>query len=152
MVQSSEVKTGRIISIRVDHSEDLIEELTRIVKENDINSGAVYFIGALMNPHIVAGPLEPVTSPVLNRVHLKGAWEIVGFGTISVSDEGHVIHLHASLGHGTDSYTGCVRDKARVYLVIEAVIVEFIGILSIRRDDPLTGVKLPFFIPFPGPA
>lgn len=148
MVQTAEVKTGRIFNVRIDHGEDLATELKRIVLENELKSGNIFYLGALMNPRLIVGPLEPVLPPVTNRLDLEGAWEAVGFGTISFSQDGPVIHLHASLGKGRESYTGCIREIAEVYLVIEAVIIEFTGILSVRRDDPLTGLKLPYFMKF----
>ncbi len=146
MSQTAEVKKGRIFTIRIDHGDDLIAELKRIIRENEVKTGIISYLGALKNPILVAGALEPVIPTVTNKLNLKGAWDVVGFGTISSSSDGPFLHLHGSVGKGNESYTGCIRESAEVYLVIEAVITEFTGINSIRRDDPLTGQILPFFL------
>ncbi|MEM2124207.1 MAG: DNA-binding protein, partial [Methanolinea sp.] len=57
------------------------------------------------------------------------------------------VHLHAGAGRGTRAVTGCVRDAAEVYVVVEAVILEVAGIETERVPDPLTGLSLPRHVP-----
>ncbi|HQC35201.1 MAG TPA: DNA-binding protein, partial [Methanoculleus sp.] len=74
-----------------------------------------------------------------------GGWELIGFATIYPGDDGPSIHLHTAAGKGMRSLAGCLRDRAEVYLVIEAIITEFIGITAKRIHDEKTGVNLPVF-------
>jgi predicted DNA-binding protein with PD1-like motif len=38
--------------------------------------------------------------------------------------------------------TGCLREKARIYLVVEAVLLELIGLKATRDYDPSFGFSL----------
>ncbi|NTW93032.1 MAG: DNA-binding protein, partial [Methanoregulaceae archaeon] len=99
--------------------------------------------GALMNGRMVTGPEEPVIPPVPHFVMCEGGWEVFGVGTIYPGEGGPHIHYHASVGRSGHALTGCLREKAITYLIIEAVILEFTG-LSARRDyDKRLQVHLP---------
>jgi predicted DNA-binding protein with PD1-like motif len=72
-----------------------------------------------------------------------GGFEVVGFATITRGREQPHIHVHASVGRGGEALTGCLRKKATVYIVIEAVIIEIVGAAISIRKDPVTGLDLP---------
>ena len=62
----------------------------------------------------------------------EGGWEVFGLGTIYMGEQAAHIHYHASVGRSGHALTGCLREKAITYLIVEAVIQEFTG-LSARR-------------------
>ncbi|WP_220682668.1 hypothetical protein [Methanofollis formosanus] len=43
------------------------------------------------------------------------------------------------------SRPGCLRERAAVYLVVEAVVVDFVWMATERAPDDRTGVHLPVF-------
>ena len=96
-----------------------------------------------MNGRMVTGPEEPVIPPVPHFVMFEGGWEVFGVGTIYPGEGGPHIHYHASVGRSGHALTGCLREKATTYLIIEAVILEFTGLTARREFDKKTQVHLP---------
>ncbi|HPC55358.1 MAG TPA: DNA-binding protein [Methanolinea sp.] len=142
-MQCIEGRPGRVFVLRIDHGEDLIRALETCVAEKNIRCGFIQVLGAVRSAHLVTGPEEPVLPPVPHREDIRDGWEIVGIGTISWSDGNPHVHLHTATGRGLRALTGCMRDAADVYIVVEAVIFEVGGIETGRFPDPLTGLSLP---------
>ncbi|MDD3215898.1 MAG: DUF296 domain-containing protein, partial [Methanoculleus sp.] len=117
----------------------------RFVAAMNVQSGMVHFLGAVRNATLVTGPKEAVIPPTPRREEIFGGWELLGFATIYPGEEGPSLHLHTVAGRGIRSLAGCLREKAEVYLVIEAIVTEFVGISARRLPDEKTGVDLPVF-------
>lgn len=142
-MQYSEGNLGRVFVLRMDDGEDLIAALQTFVREKRIESCMALFIGALRDGRMVTGPEEPVIPPVTHFEPFEDAWEVFGMATIYPSDEGPKMHVHSALGQKREALLGCIREKARVYLVVEAVLFEFSG-LNVRREwDEKTELYLP---------
>jgi len=62
------------------------------------------------------------------------------FGTIFWKGEEPVIHLHGAMGRLRETITGCIRKDISVYLIIEAVISEILGIDAHKALDGKTGI------------
>jgi hypothetical protein len=73
----------------------------------------------------------------------EGGWEIFGVGTIYPGEGGPHIHYHASVGRSGHALTGCLREKAITYLIVEAVIMEFTGLSARREFDEKMQLHLP---------
>jgi hypothetical protein len=73
----------------------------------------------------------------------EGGWEVFGVGTIYPGDEGPHIHYHASVGRAGHALTGCLREKAVTYLIVEVVIYEITGLSARREFDERTQLHLP---------
>ncbi|MDN7025622.1 DUF296 domain-containing protein [Methanoculleus sp. FWC-SCC1] len=144
-MQYSQGRIGRVFTIRFEHGEDFLTELDRFVRTENVSAGTVQFLGALREGQVITGPKEPVIPPVPQHQDLYGGWEILGFATIYPGLEGPAIHLHTTAGRGIKAVTGCLRKKAEVYLVVEAVVTEFINIRASRVHDEATGLLLPVF-------
>lgn len=142
-MQYSEGRLGRIFVVRIDDGEDLIEQLLHFIAEKGVGSAMIHLLGALKVARLVTGPERPVIPPTAHYEDVEGGWEIVGLGTVYPSEEGPKIHLHASIGRGKEVLTGCVRDLAETYLVVEAVILEFEGLKASRHLDEKTSLHLP---------
>jgi len=142
-MQYAEGQVGRVFVIRIDDGEDLIASIRRFIADKNIQLGSVIFLGALMNGRMVTGPEEPVIPPSPHFVMFEGGWEVFGVGTIYPGDGGPHIHYHASVGRAGHALTGCLREKATTYLIIEAVITEFIGLQGRREFDQRTQMNLP---------
>jgi len=141
-MQYSEGKIGRVFSIRMDDGEDLIESITSFVQEKGIESGMALFIGALRDGKAVTGPEDAVIPPKPHFEAYESAWEVFGMATVYPSAEGPKLHIHSSLGRGREALTGCIRDKAPIYLVIEAVLLEISGLDASREFDEKMGISL----------
>jgi uncharacterized protein len=142
-MQYSEGNLGRAFVLRMDDGEDLIESLKKFVKAKGVESCMALFIGALKEGRAVTGPQQPTIPPVPHWEEYQDGWEVFGMATIYPSAEGPRLHIHASMGKGREALLGCVRDSARVYLVVEVVLLEFSG-LNIRREwDEKTELYLP---------
>lgn len=144
-MQYAEGQIGRIFVVRIDDGEDFLISMRRFITDKDIQSGSVIFLGALMNGRMVTGPEEPVIPPVPHFVMFEGGWEVFGVGTIYPGEDGPHLHYHASVGRAGHALTGCLREKATTYLIVEAVILEFTGLQGRREFDEHTQTNLPVF-------
>ncbi|MFY9801031.1 MAG: PPC domain-containing DNA-binding protein [Methanoregula sp.] len=142
-MQYTEGQLGRVFVVRIDNGEDMLVSLRQFIDDKAIRAGSILFLGALMNGRMVTGPEEPVIPPVPHFVMFEGGWEVFGVGTIYPGEGGPHIHYHASVGRSGHALTGCIREKAITYLIIEAVILEFTGLTARREFDKKTQVHLP---------
>lgn len=133
---------GRIFLLKFEDGDSMIDELSVFSRKEKIKAAVMVFIGALNKGDLVTGPKKPVIPPEPNKMSFKAGWEAVGIGTIFRNKSGPQIHIHASLGKKQKVLTGCVRGKSKVFLVIEAVVFELIGIKASKDIDPRTGLNL----------
>jgi uncharacterized protein len=144
-MQYTEGQIGRVFVVRIDDGEDMLLALRQFILDRNIQAGSIHFLGALMNGRMVTGPEEPVIPPVPHFVMFEGGWEVFGVGTIYPGEGGPHIHYHASVGRSGHALTGCLREKAITYLIVEAVIMEFTGLSARREFDEKMQVHLPVF-------
>lgn len=142
-MQYTEGQLGRVFVVRIDNGEDLLESLRTFIAEKEIKAGSITFLGALMSGRMVTGPEEPVIPPVPHFVMFEGGWEVFGVGTIYPGEGGPHIHFHASVGRAGHALTGCLRETATTYLIVEAVIHEFVGLSARREFDEKMQLHLP---------
>ena len=136
-MQYSEGNLGRVFVLRMDDGEDLIASLQRFVQEKRIESGMALFIGALRDGRVVTGPEAEaaIIPPTPHFEDFESAWEVFGMATIYPSKEGPKMHIHSGMGRGREALLGCIRDKAEVYLIVEAVLFEICGLVAERAWD-----------------
>lgn len=142
-MQYAEGKPGRIFYIRIEHGEELHAILMTFITKNNIRSGMVHIIGGVRNTGIVSGPKEDKVPSEPDFHEIPLAHEIIGTGIIRQGPDGPAMHLHIAAGRGDGSRVGCLRGTADVFLVIEVIITEFIGIALPMAFDPKTGLSLP---------
>ncbi len=142
-MQYSEGNLGRVFVLRIDDGEDLIVSLKKFVEAKSVKSCMALFIGALKEGRAVTGPEQPTIPPVPHWEAYRNGWEVFGMATIYPSADGPRLHIHSAIGKGREALLGCVRERAGVYLVVEAVLMEFVG-LDVRREwDEATELYLP---------
>ena len=144
-MQYSEGQLGRVFVVRIDDGEDFLAAIQKFVQDTKIQVGTILFLGALRNARMVTGPEEPVIPPDPHFVMFEGGWETFGIGTIYPGEKGPMIHYHTSVGRAGHALTGCLRDVATTYLMIEAIVLEINGINVRRALDPKLQVNLPTF-------
>jgi predicted DNA-binding protein with PD1-like motif len=142
VMQYSEGTIGRVFVLRMDDGEDLIASVQRFVAEKKIESCMALFIGALRDGRAVTGPELPVIPPVQHFECFDSAWEVFGMATVYPSSGGPKIHIHSTLGRGRQALTGCIREHASVYLIVEVVLFELSGMSARREKDEKTGLHL----------
>lgn len=134
---------GRIFYIRFDHGEDLLAGIQTFATDHEIRSGIIHLIGAVSEGTIVTGPKETVLPPEPVWQTLSGVHELIGTGMIRAGPQGPKVHLHAAAGRGGSVLAGCFRKDTRVYLIIEAVIIEFSGFSVGEEWNERTALHLP---------
>jgi uncharacterized protein len=142
-MQYTEGKPGRIFIVRVDHGEDLIATLVQFLRDHQVNSGYIRFMGALQSGRMVTGPETLCLPPDYHFESFSGGWEVIGMATITPDNNGPHLHVHASIGREERVLTGCLRGEIITYIVVEAVITEIIGADVQREMDPVSGLCLP---------
>ena len=134
--------TGRVILVRLDEEDDVLATLKAIAEKERIQSALFFMIGNLKKGSLVSGaekeeiPVTPLWS------HFKNNHEILGIGTIFQMDGQPKIHLHTALGRGEKSLIGCLREKSKVFLLSEIVVLKLLGIEALREKDERTGLAL----------
>ena len=135
-------KIGRVFLLKFDNDDVLLDGIERLARIEKLKAAVFIFIGALRKGHIVTGPKKPVIPPEANWVNFKDGWEAMGIGTIFTNNKGPQIHIHTSMGKKNKTMTGCVRKDSSVFLVIEAVCYELVGVDATKAIDPKTGLNL----------
>ena len=138
----TEGKIGRIFVLKFDDGDKVVDSLSAFAKKEKLKSAVTIFMGALKKGELVTGPKKPVIPPLPNKVGFKDVWEVLGMGTIFTNPKGPQLHLHASMGKKLKVLTGCIRGKSEVFLVLEAVVFELIGINASKAFDPQTGINM----------
>ncbi len=133
---------GRVFLVKFENNDILIAHLSSLAKKEKIKAATIIFIGALKQGDLVTGPKQPVIPPEPNKVVFKDGWEVMGIGTLFTNSRGPQIHIHASMGKKNKVLTGCVRGDSKVFLVVEAILLELKGIKAQKDIDPATGLNL----------
>lgn len=133
---------GRIVVARFEDREDLLGGLCDIAKKEDIRAAAFYLVGGMREARIVVGPERDELPPVPVWKNLGESHEVTGFGTIFWQGDEPKVHFHGAFGKKDMVKVGCMREMTEVFLVLEAVIIEIIGINAVREVDPVSGLTL----------
>jgi hypothetical protein len=142
-MQYSEGRLGRVFVLRIDDGEDFLAVTRDFIKDKEVQTGTLFFLGALRQGRMVTGPEELAIPPEPHYVMFEGGWEMVGIGTIYPGEGGPAIHYHASVGRAGHALTGCLREKAVTYIVAEVIVLEFTGLDIRRLPQEKTGLVLP---------
>jgi predicted DNA-binding protein with PD1-like motif len=143
-MKASEGKIGRVFVLRLEDGDVVPACIEEFSAKNAIKVGHVILIGGIGGGQVVVGPRdskamppEPVLLPV------EGAHEVEGVGIIAPDKDGKpVLHIHASLGRGGKTLTGCLRPGVKTWLVGEALIYEILGAKVKRLPDKRSGFSL----------
>ena len=135
-------RCGRIILVRFDHGEDIIEGLTAIARDEGIRAGIFYIIGGVLKGDVVVGPEKGELPPKPIWGRIEDGYEVVGLGTIFWEGETPKVHLHGAFGKAERVSVGCLRKDSATFLVLEAVIMEIEGVDAVRELDSVSGLSL----------
>ncbi len=135
-------RLGRVFVARVEHGDDLLQDIKGLAVKEDIRAASVLVIGAMKSAAMVTGPRECTIPPEPVWRQFDDGREVLGIGTLFWDAQEPVIHLHGSVGRGDTPLTGCIREKSEIYLLAEVVIIEITGIDALREVDAAFGLKM----------
>lgn len=133
---------GRVVLAKIEHGDDLLLEIEKILIKEKIESAIMYMIGAMQEASLVVGPQTAIVPPEPVWRKFNDGRELLGIGTAFCDENGPHVHLHASIGRGDEPLTGCIRQESQVYLVVELIILELLNTDGIRTLDEITGLNL----------
>jgi predicted DNA-binding protein with PD1-like motif len=143
-MKATEGKLGRVFIVRLEDGDVVPDCLEAFAKDKGIKTAQVVLIGGVGGGQVVSGPRytdETPPDPVL--IPVDGAHEVAGIGIIAPDEHGSpVLHIHAALGRGGRTLTGCLRPGVTTWLVGEAVIYEILGVDVKRLPDKASGFNL----------
>ncbi len=133
---------GRVFVAKLDDEDAIYDSILEVANREGIRSGVVMAVGGIRSGKVVTGPEDPNSQvvPIVNE--FDDARELVGFGTIFPTDGKPTLHMHAGIGNHEHVMIGCPRIAANVYLVLEVVIIELLGIEATREYDPRWAVHV----------
>ena len=135
-------KVGRIVVAKFEDREDVLGNLSAIVKKEGISAAAFYLVGGMREGKIVVGPERDEIPPTPVWKNLGESHEVVGFGTIFYQGNEPKVHFHGAFGKKDMVKVGCLRENSATFLVLEAVIIELSGINAVREVDPALGLAV----------
>jgi uncharacterized protein len=135
-------EAGRIVVARFADGEQIIQGITTIVKKENIRAGVYYLVGGMKSGKFVVGPETDTMPPVPVWRELHESHEIVGLGTIFWHGEEPKLHFHGTYVKRDNVKGGCMREDAKTFLVLEAIIMEIKGVDAVRELDPVSGMVL----------
>ena len=133
---------GRVFVVKFEDGDDLHEGIIRVAQAESVTTGFFYLLGGMRSAGMVCGPKEPVLPPEPAWEGFTDGREILGIGSIFLKDGEPAIHLHGAVGKFGTTLTGCVRKDAKVFLVVEAMILEVTGINARKVVNEKTGIAM----------
>ncbi len=133
---------GRVFVVKFDDNDNLLESLKKIASAERIKAATIMLLGGMRTAGIVTGPKEAVIPPEPMWLEVNDGREVIGIGTLFWKGDEPAIHLHGAMGREKETFTGCIRKDSRVYLVLEAVIAEIIGVNARRSLEEKSGVVM----------
>jgi predicted DNA-binding protein with PD1-like motif len=141
-VQYKQGSYGRVFVLRFDDKDDLLSEIKQVATTEKIKAGTIMLLGGIRSAGLVSGPKEPVIPPQPLWNNFNDGREVLGFGTIFWKGDEPILHLHGAIGREKETLTGCIRRESSVYLLIEAVITEILGIDARKTVHEKTGLAM----------
>lgn len=133
---------GRVFILKFEDKDDLLSEIKNLAKHEAIKAGTIMLLGGMRSAGIVSGPKEPIIPPEPIWLNFEDGREVVGLGTLFWKDDEPVIHIHSAVGRGKEAFVGCLRKDSSVFLVVEAVITEMLGVAARKIEDKKTGLVI----------
>jgi len=135
-------QVGRVFVARLEEGESIYEVVEEIAKREEIHAASVLAIGGIRRGKVVTGPVNPTGKIVPHFEEFDDARELVGVGTLFVSEGQPSLHFHAGIGRADSALVGCPRAGMSVFLVLEVIITELLGVQAERAHDDNSGLAL----------
>src|SRR6056297_1481942 len=137
-LEKHEVKNTYLL--RLERGDDLIKELTAIVKENDIQLATISGLGAVSK--IVFGYYDQKDWEY-NFLEKEGQFEILSLnGNVSIKDGEPMVHAHIMLADEEGNAFGGHLGEGTIVFASEIEIQELSDADKVRKYDEDTGLPL----------
>ena len=133
---------GRVFVARLEDGESVYDAAHEIAEREGLGSAAVLAVGGIRKGKVVTGPVSPTGKVVPHYEEFDDARELVGVGTVFMHEGKPSLHFHAGIGRRDTALVGCPRAGMSVYLVLEVVIIEFVGVQAERAFHEASGLNL----------
>ena len=133
---------GRVFVARLEEGESIYDAVEEIARKEGIASAAVLALGGMRRGKVVTGPENPTGRIVPHYEEFDDARELVGIGTVFPQEEKPSLHFHGGMGRGDSALVGCPRAGMAVFLVLEVVIIEILGVSAERALDEAAGLHV----------
>jgi hypothetical protein len=141
-MQYTQGQLGRVFVARLDDGESVYDVVHEIAQREGIKAGTVLAIGGMRKGKVVTGPENTTGKVIPHYEEFDDARELVGVGTVFLHEDKPALHFHAGIGRGDGALVGCPRAGMSVYLVLEVVIIEMVGLAAERAYDEGSGLNL----------
>ncbi|MCJ7751337.1 MAG: DUF296 domain-containing protein [Armatimonadetes bacterium] len=141
-MQYTQGQLGRVFVARLEDGESIYEVVEEIARREKIEAASVMAIGGMRKGKVVTGPENPTGKIVPHYEEFDDARELVGVGTLFLSEGKPSLHFHAGIGRGDSALVGCPRAGMSVFLVLEVIITELVGLAAKRAYDEGSGLSL----------
>ncbi|MDY4975875.1 MAG: PPC domain-containing DNA-binding protein [Clostridia bacterium] len=132
-------KSGSHYVVRIDRGEEVMEQLTKFCRQENILSAGVYGIGAA--DRVVIG-LYSVANRQYHKTELTGEMEITSLvGNISQKDQKPYLHLHINVCNQEMKILGGHLNECRISATCELIVTPGEGGIG-RELDSQTGLNL----------
>ncbi len=135
-------KIGRCFVVRFEDGDDILGELSELVRNEQVNAAVFYLVGGIKKGRIVVGPEHEEMPPQPMWREISESHETMGIGTIFRAEDGPKIHLHGMYAKRDSVKGGCLRGNAETFLIMEAVVLEIEGVDARRELDPISNMVL----------
>ena len=135
-------QVGRVFVARLEEGESIYDVVEEIAEREGIQAASVLAIGGIRSGKVVTGPVNPTGKIVPHFEEFDDARELVGVGTLFMSEGQPSLHFHAGIGRGDSALVGCPRAGMSVFLILEVVITELVGVQAERTHDEVSGLSL----------
>lgn len=133
---------GRIAVARFEDGDDILKGLVDIAIKENIRAGVFYLVGGMKEGRFVVGPKTEQMPPVPDWREISESHEIVGIGTIFWDEKEPRVHFHGAYAKRDEVKAGCLRQNAKAFLVLEAIVMEIKGVSAQRELDPVSNMVL----------
>ncbi|MGW8271749.1 MAG: PPC domain-containing DNA-binding protein [Thermodesulfovibrionales bacterium] len=133
---------GRIFVVQFDDGDDLLLGIREIARRESIRAAAFLLVGGMKEGRFVVGPRDETFPPVPNWSELGESHETFGVGTIFWEGDEPRVHFHGAYAKGDSVKAGCLREKSRTFLILEAIIFEVLGTSAVRERDEKLGLSI----------
>lgn len=139
-----EVGLGKVIVIRCDRGEDLLNAIERVAKENGIRNGVIVSAIGTLERCRMHRVTSKDTLPKDEHFEVDGPLEVNSVDGVIADSK---LHAHISVSDGNGTYGGHLELGSPVLYLAEIVLAEVIGVSFKREFNQRAGLNLLKAIP-----
>ncbi len=133
---------NRVFILKYEDGDSLLDGIIKVAREEKVSAGFFFLLGGMRAASMVCGPKEPVLPPEPVWQGFTDGREIAGIGSVFLKDGEPAVHLHGAVGKGGNTLAGCIRKDDKVFLVVEAMLVEVTGVKAGKKVSEKTGIAM----------